>query len=106
MKIFEYVMESTLSDQVATEIRFIVASARAGGYELISLKTKRDNVHESNEVALVKNLKAMKKESKIDFFANRDAFAHGSAEASYLINKFPQISTTVESEEFYLIIKI
>ena len=103
MKIFARTIESALPDQIATEIRFTVASARAGGYELISLKHDSE---ENNELALVKTLKAMKKEGKIDFFANADAFLQGSAEASYLVNKFPEIASIVESEEFFLIIKI
>ena len=105
MKIFTHELESTLTDQLETEIRFVIASARATGNELISLKTKPES--EAKTVAmLTKQLKSIKKQGTIDFFASKEAFSELNAEASYLINKFPEVTEYIGSEEFFVIVKI
>jgi len=105
MRIFTHTLESKMPDQIATELRFIVASARASGKELI-LITLRADQDARIQASLQKNLKAIKKEGRIDFFAGKDAFTKSTAEASYLINKFPQITEIIETDDFILIIKI
>ena len=105
MKIFVHELESTLADQLETEIRFVIASARAMGNELVLLKTKPE-VDSKIVIALIKQLKIIKKQGIIDFSATKDAFSELNAEASYLINKFPEVTEHIGSEEFFVIVKI
>ena len=107
MKILKHIMKSAIAEQITTEIRFVVASARASGYELLSLylENKDDNENKIS-TALLKCLRAMKKEGRIDFFASKEAFLDGRTEASYLINKFPEITEFIDREEIFLIIRI
>ena len=105
MKIFVHELESTLADQLETEIRFVIASARAMGNELVSLKIKPE-ADGKIVTALTKQLKTIKKQGIIDFSATKDAFSELNAEASYLINKFPEVTEHIGSEEFFVIVKI
>lgn len=105
MRIFTHTLESKIPAQIATELRFVIASARASGNELISITTETDQDGRIHS-ALQKNLKTMKKEGRIDFFAGKEAFSKSTAEASYLINKFPQITELIETDNLILIIKI
>lgn len=107
MKLFTHIIESEAPSQIVTEIRFTVASARAGGNDLILLKIKSDTAKEGSVASLMlKNLKTLKKESKIDFFAGREDFENGTPEAGYLKNKFPDVAGLVNTEEFFLLIKL
>ncbi len=105
MKIFTHIVDSTIPSQIETEIRFIIASARSLGNEIVCLKTKGDAEFKIY-AAIIKNLKAIKKQGKIDFFAEKEAFEQLSAEASYLLNKFPKITEYIDSESTSVIIKI
>ena len=106
MKIFAHTLECEIADEISTEIRFVIASARASGNDLISLKTKEESLDDKISLALIKNLKAIKKEGRIDFYADKSAFFSGKAEASYLLNKFPEITEYIDQVGFLLIIKI
>ena len=107
MKLFTHTIESDTQGQLLTEIRFTVASARANGNDLICFKVKADTEKEGSVVSsTLKNLRALKREGKIDFFAGKDSFQKGTAEASYLKNKFPEVAELVDTEEFFLLIKI
>jgi len=105
MKIFTHVMESSMAEQVDTELRFVIASARANGNELLHLKL---DCEEDSKIALTlhKQLKTMKREGKIDFFADKEAFSTQNAQASYLINKFPKVTESIDSAIFFFIIKL
>ena len=105
MKILIHTIDSMLCEQVHTEIRFLIASARAQGRDLVSIML-RDNKSGKLGELIIKNLRAIKKEGKIDFFADKEAFETASAEASYLINKFPDVLSLIDEEEFFLLIKI
>ncbi len=107
MKLFTHTIESDVSSQIVTEIRFTVASARAGGNDLICLKLKSNTEKEGSIASSsLKNLRILKREGKIDFFAGREAFENGTAEAGYLKNKFPEAADLVNTEQFFLLIKI
>ena len=105
MKILIHTIDSILYEQVRTEIRFLIASARAQGKDLISIKLKDKKEGKLDEL-IVKNLRAIKKEGKLDFFADKCAFESASAEASYLINKFPEVVSLIDEEDFFLLIKL
>lgn len=105
MRIFTHTLESMIAEQIDTEIRFVVASARAGEKELVYFKVEsKDELKVST--ALLKCLKAMKKQGKIDFFADKNAFDIHTAEASYLINKFPEVTEIINPADCYIIVKI
>ena len=105
MKIFTHTIESTLAEQIDTEIRFVIASARACGKELIHFKFKTESAGKFDEIA-IKQLRAIKKQGKIDFFASEASFSENNAEASYLKNKFPEVADLIGSENSYFIVKI
>ena len=105
MKVYAYDLQSDSTDQMSTELRYVIATARAGGDELIRINVLMENADRAG-AALLKLLKSLKREGKIDFFADRSAFESGSREASYLINKFSDITEFCKSESFYLVIKL
>ena len=98
-------MESSLPEEVDTELRFVIASARATGNELLYLRAESE---EDSKIGMTlhKHLKTMKREGKIDFFADRVAFSSQNAQASYLINKFPNVTECIDSAPFFFIIKL
>ena len=107
MKICTNVIESFSTELLTTEIRFYIASARATECDLICLKSKTPISAEDKEMASVlKNLRLLKKEGRIDFFADKSSFDTGSAEARYLKNKFPESSAYINEDGFLFIIKL
>lgn len=105
MKIFTHTLENTAPEDIGTEIRFVIASARACGNELIYVKIESE-IDGKVSTALLKHLKTIKKQGRIDFFAGKDAFADINREASYLINKFPDVVEYIGSDSSYFIIKM
>ena len=105
MKIYSYDLKSGSADQMSTELRYVIATARAAGNELIAIKTDAEKSDKA-KLSMIKLLKSIKSEGKIDFFADKEAFEKNSREASYLINKFSGITEFCSSENFSLIIKI
>jgi hypothetical protein len=107
MKLFTHVIESETSNQIVTEIRFTVASARAVGNDLIFLKINPASEKEGTvATSVIKNLKTLKKEGKIDFFAGREAFLNATPEGDYLKNKFPEVRSLIDTEDFFLLVKM
>ncbi len=107
MTILAHILKSDAYDQILTEIRYLVASARATERELISIKLRSDASDSSKALlAVIKTLKILKKEGKIDFFVSADDFLTVSAESSYLINKFPDVMVVLEEEKPNCIVKL
>ena len=107
MTIMAHILKSDVYDQILTEIRYLVASARATERELISIKLSSDASDGSKALlAVVKTLKILKKEGKIDFFVSAEDFLLGTAESSYLINKFPDVTLKMEEENSNFIVKL
>ena len=107
MKISVHTIANFSQEQVRTEIRFCIASARAVGNDLVCLKHNFKDESAGKLASLViKNLKAIKKEGKLDFFADKEAFDNLRAEASYLINKFPEVVDIVTEDGFLLFVKL
>ena len=107
MTIFTHKLMSDYYDEIFTEIRYVIATARANGGELVSLELDL-SADDSSRIfaAVVKNLRAMKKEGKIDFFVSGDDFALGNAEVSYLMNKFSDTIQKLDFEKPRFIIKL
>ena len=105
MKIYSYDVQSDTVDQMVTELRYVIATARANSNDLIALNTDFQNDGKESLI-IVKVLKALKREGKIDFFADKESFEKNSREASYLVNKFSDITEFVKSEKLYFVVKI
>ena len=77
--------------ELNTELRFIFASARVDGVELLKLdmpvfESEKDNARISG--CLIKVLRTLKKENVIEFYVNKESFLASSTEAIFLLNKF------------------
>lgn len=105
MKIYSYDVQSDSVDQMFTELRYVIATARANSNELIALNIDPQNEGKES-LMIVKVLKALKREGKIDFFADKESFERNSREASYLVNKFSDITEFIKNENFYFVVKI
>ena len=102
MKICTHILKSAALEQIETELRFVIASARALGNELIYLKVESEDDSVLDTIIL-KQLKAIKRQGKIDFFADKNSFSSLNAEASYLTNKFPHITEHIDDSIFFII---
>lgn len=78
----------------AVELRFAVASHRAGGDELLRIDIpKSENEKDYNKFvsSVIRTLKVMKDERLIQFFATKDSFIGLTTEAEFLHNKYPSV---------------
>ena len=90
----EFTLKSHLPEQMSTEIMYEIASARADRVELLRINIACDNLEDISDKkrfsTLVKLLKDMKKNTKIQFFATEDSFKLSKTEAIFLQNKYPE----------------
>ena len=86
-------LRSNLPEHLATEIMYEIAAARADGAELIRIETSTDeegsSVHKKIYSSLIRLLKGMKDDGRIQFFATKNNFDSLSTEAVFLQNKYP-----------------
>ena len=68
------------------EIAFYIASARAGGAELVKFSFLPDN--ERGYIAAQKILRALKKKGRVEFFELYEKITSDSTEARFLRNKY------------------
>ena len=94
------------------EVRYAVASERAGGAELlrIDVPASENEKEQSRRLSSVsKILKQMKDERLIQFFATAKSFKSSSMEAEFLLNKYPgafPLAPEENEEQNYFYIKI
>lgn len=86
-------LDKTISDY-SVELRFIIASERAGGAELLRidipfLENEKDHIKLMSSIS--KLLKQMKEERLIQFFATKKSFSSASTESQFLLNKYPSV---------------
>ena len=77
--------------ELNTEMRFLFASAKVDGAELVRLDPPIcDNEKDNARVVgcVIKVLRTLKKDGIIEFYVNSDGFYANSTEASFLLNKF------------------
>lgn len=77
--------------ELNTEMRFLFASARVDGEELVRLviplgENERENARING--CAIKVLRTLKKEGAIEFYVNKEGFVANSTEASFLLNKY------------------
>jgi hypothetical protein len=84
---------SKTPDAAATEIMYEIATARADGIDLFRINFSLDEGEgiDGKKIFLtvIKLLKNMKQNGNIHFFATHDSFTHGTTEAVFLKNKYP-----------------
>ena len=86
-----YKISGSCRSELNTELRFLFASAKVDGEELIRLAlTHTEDEREDARVngCVIKVLRTLKKENVIQFYVNGEGFATGSTEASFLLNKY------------------
>lgn len=77
--------------ELNTEMRFLFASAKVDGEELVRLVLPFcDDEKENSRISgsVIKVLRTLKKEGVIQFYVNKEGFAAVSMEASFLLNKY------------------
>ena len=100
----EYKVIELNADSVdpTVELRYAVASERAGGSELLridvpSVENEKERAKRLSYVTKI--LKQMKDERLIQFFATKKSFQSSSMEAEFLLNKYPCISAASTAED-------
>ena len=96
MRYKEIDIKSNTKEELNTEIMLEIALARSDKIELLKLNLaciNEDTFDEANKLngSLVKLLKKMKEDSRIQFFANSRSFELNTTESEFLINKYPEI---------------
>ena len=89
----EYKLQSTNIDDLDTEIRFAVASAKADGCRLIKLYFEKRELEKDNRklsASIKKILRVMIQGSLMYFYLNKRGSETGSTEYEFLMNKYPE----------------
>ena len=102
MKLNFFELEGSKPREIETEIRFIIASERASGADILCLLTSRKEDQSESEIkknaaCVNKLLKTMKREQGIRAFAFVDGFDEGDTDCAYLLNKYPEIDLGIEN---------
>ena len=93
MSIKKFDIEYMKPDKLVIELRFDIATARASGAKLVRLSLAPSDVSAQGRLltTVTRKLAAMKKEGVIQFFATQRSFADKTTEATYLLNKYPEL---------------
>ena len=109
----EFTLRAELPEQISTEILFEIASARADGIELLCInifnEDKEYTLPKKQQGTVIKLLKNLKGEGRIQLFATSNSFNEHKTEAYFLQNKYPEIfnsSSTDFLDESKVYIKI
>lgn len=113
MYLKELNLRGVLPEEISTEIMYEVASARAERKELLRiniLNEETDNVIPKKRLSsLLRTLKTMKADGRIQFFATKDSFDVLGTEAVFLQNKYPELFASLPQsgkEELFVYIKL
>ena len=102
-----YILQGKCRAELNTEMRFLFASARVDGLELVRLDVPSyGDERECDRInsCVIKVLRTLKKENVIEFYANKESFAANSTEASFLMNKYGElISESVELSSYVFV---
>ena len=95
--------------ELNTEMRFLFASARVDGEELIRLDLplgddEKDNSRLTGSV--IKVLRTLKKDGVIQFYVNKEGFTAASTEASFLLNKYGDFIAEGASDPAHIYVKL
>lgn len=104
-----YKLAGNCRSELNTEMRFLFASAKVDGEELIRLVVPHiDDEREKSRIngCVIKVLRTLKKESVIQFYVNNEGFLANSTEASFLLNKYGEYMSTEVSDDDYIYVKL
>lgn len=112
MKIFEYKLSGSNQNEISTEVKFMLASARFDGAELMRFvyetnDTDRDATRLRNIVLRV--LRSLRARKTIQFFVLPEDFANSTTESEFLLNKYSEHfsnQSDIGKNESYFYIKI
>lgn len=86
-----YELIGNCRSELNTEMRFLFASSKVDGDELVKLVISPiDDEKETSRIkgCVIKVLRTLKKEGIIQFYVNNEGFSVNSTEASFLLNKY------------------
>ena len=87
----ELTLKASMPEHIQTEIMYEIAAARVDKKELLRINLKNeDQALAKNYQMLLRILKKMKAEGRIQFFATEESFANHETEAVFLLNKYPE----------------
>ena len=80
-------------DSLITELRYVVATTRACGDDLLMIKIPDNEGAQAKKTrtSVIRILRAMKSEGLIQFYATKESFDSSSTESEFLINKYPSV---------------
>jgi hypothetical protein len=96
---------ASASTALETEIMFSVASARAQKIEFLKIDIGREK-EGGARAAVLKLLRLLKKQGRIQLFVDVRDLRGTSTEAQYLINKYPDALEVFGADEAAIIVKI
>jgi len=95
--------------ELNTELRFLIASAKVDGAELLRVDppTCEDEKENLRIIGcIIKVLRTLKKEGVIEFYVNREGFSANSTEAIFLLNKYSEYIDDKKAELSSVYIKL
>ena len=93
MKICSYNLCGSNQSEISTEIKFLLASARFDGVELMRFVYKTNETdREAKRLynITLKVLRSLRARKSIQFFVLPESFAESTTEAEFLLNKYPE----------------
>ncbi len=94
MSYTKFDVEYMKPDKLVIELRFDIATARAAGFRLVRFALSPSDASVRNRflTTVTRKLSSMKKEGVIQFFATQKSFEERATEATYLLNKYPELA--------------
>ena len=105
----ELVLTGTCRLELNTELRFLFASARVQGNELVKIllpTTAEEKENARINGCVIKVLRTLKKENVIQFYVNREGFLANSTEAIFLLNKYGDFISDSADDTAAIYVKI
>ena len=101
MKYADYYLNGKNKTELYTEIRYIIASARVDGLDLVCLNLPVEGEEGEKAIrAAVRILASMRREGVLQIYMRSDKINNGSQEAEFLKNKFSGLIK--EADEGYV----
>ena len=100
-------LESISKSTLNTEIRYIAASARVKGIELLELvplQCEDERLTQKGVAGIIRALSQMRHEGIIKLYVRSDKISDGSVESEFLLNKFSEYLTNSEPITVYVLI--
>lgn len=101
MKQKSFELKSKLNESLNTEIAFAIATSRAEGVEIVKMILAPEII--KKEAFVMKTLRNMKANGKIQLFERSENLASDTTEARYLRNKYLDLIKESTDEHSYII---